>query len=56
MYLSMHKRVQYNLVKRGIEVALYTALEGTSKISSKKLRKKLMVHLSVQLRVHLRVH
>ena len=33
MQLSMHKRVQYDSVKGEIEVALYAALEGASKIS-----------------------
>ena len=32
MQLSMHKRVQYDSVKGEIEVALYAALEGASKI------------------------
>ena len=34
MQLSMHKRVQYDSVKGEIEVALYAALEGASKIHS----------------------
>ena len=33
MQLSMHKSVQYDPVKDEIEVALYAALEGGSKIS-----------------------
>ena len=33
MQLSMHKSVQYDSVKGEIEVALYAALEGASKIS-----------------------
>ena len=33
MQLSNHKSVQYDSVKDEIEVALYAAFEGTSKIS-----------------------
>ena len=33
MQLSMHKSVHYDSVKVGIEVALYAALKGASKIS-----------------------
>ena len=33
MQLLMHKSEQYDSVKGGIEVALYAALEGASKIS-----------------------
>ena len=49
MQLPMHKRVQCDSVKGEIEVALYAAFEGVSKISfsreylNLKLHKKLMV-------------
>ena len=33
MQLSIHKNIQYESVKDETEVALYTALEGASKIS-----------------------